>query len=193
MPRRASDYSKALIYKISCKNPEITDCYVGSTVDLTARIQQHLHFCNSPNHKNYSHYVYQVIRRNGGLNNWPIEKVEDYPCSSYEELVNRQKEVFDELGATLNNNVPNRPIGEYNKEYHVKNKDKISEYNKERYEKNKDKMKEYQKTYRDRNIDKIMTQKNTKVDCECGGKYTLSGKARHIRSQKHQNYLKALE
>ena len=32
-----ADYSKALIYKISCRDPSITDCYVGSTTNLIMR------------------------------------------------------------------------------------------------------------------------------------------------------------
>jgi hypothetical protein len=33
----------------------------------------------------------------------------------------------------------------------------------------------------------------TKFDCNCGGCYTNSTKARHLKTEKHQNYLKSIE
>ena len=41
MPRLAIDYSKAQIYRIVCKNPKITDCFIGSTTNLTHMRSNH--------------------------------------------------------------------------------------------------------------------------------------------------------
>ena len=41
MPRLPIDYSKTIIYRIVCKNPEIKDCYVGQTTDFTSRKSCH--------------------------------------------------------------------------------------------------------------------------------------------------------
>ena len=45
--------------------------------------------------------------------------------------------------------------------------------------------KEYDKEYRKENKEKI----NEKFNCDCGGKYTKSHKARHEKTQKHKNFL----
>ena len=37
MPHKPTDYSKTIIYKIVCKNPEIKNTYVGSTTDFASR------------------------------------------------------------------------------------------------------------------------------------------------------------
>jgi hypothetical protein len=51
---------------------------------------------------------------------------------------------------------------------------------------------EYDKKYQIINKEKIHEQKNKKSDCCCGGKYTHTCRARHMKSSKHQNYLKNL-
>ena len=45
--------------------------------------------------------------------------------------------------------------------------------------------KEQKKEYREQNRDKI----NETFNCECGGKYTYTHKARHLKTKKHQNYI----
>jgi hypothetical protein len=45
--------------------------------------------------------------------------------------------------------------------------------------------KEINKAYREKNKHKL----NEMFECECGGKFTYSSKARHMRSIKHQKYL----
>jgi hypothetical protein len=46
-------------------------------------------------------------------------------------------------------------------------------------------MKEYRKT----NKQKIREKQNQKFNCECGGKYTLQNKLRHLNFQKHKKYI----
>jgi len=43
----------------------------------------------------------------------------------------------------------------------------------------------YDRVYYIKNIDKIKTYKGTKVECFCGGRYTVTHKARHERSDIH--------
>lgn len=45
------------------------------------------------------------------------------------------------------------------------------------------------KQYYEANKDKLSEQKKQKFQCECGGYYTKVHKARHFKSQKHQEYL----
>ena len=94
-------------------------------------------------------------------------------------------------------------IIEKSKEYYNDNKDKIIEKSKEYYNDNKDKIIERSKNYRQKNIEKLSTKYNyeknkdklkekfkEKHNCTCGGKYTHIHKQQHIRSAKHQQYLK---
>jgi len=43
----------------------------------------------------------------------------------------------------------------------------------------------YDRQYYIKNIDKITTRQCAKVECVCGGRYTMSHKARHERSDIH--------
>ena len=41
------DYNNTIIYRIVCKDANITDCYVGHTTNMVKRRQQHKHTCNN--------------------------------------------------------------------------------------------------------------------------------------------------
>ena len=66
----------------------------------------------------------------------------------------------------VNNNVPLRTV----KEWREVNREKIKEYTTEYYQTNKEKY-------------------NQKFNCECGGKYTDAHRSRHMKSNKHQDYI----
>ena len=66
MPKQPIDFSKTIMYRIVCKNPEIKECYVGSTTDFKSRKQRHKHNCNSEHSKHYNINVYQFIREHNG-------------------------------------------------------------------------------------------------------------------------------
>ena len=78
MTKKPIDYSKACIYRIVCRDPEIKECYVGSTTNLTKRRYQHKSLCNNVNNKGYNFYIYRFIRENGGFNNWEIIEIEKF-------------------------------------------------------------------------------------------------------------------
>jgi hypothetical protein len=66
------------------------------------------------------------------------------------------------------------------------------EYKDRYYIKNKDEVSKKCKLYREKNKDKIAERRSIKYLCECGSKLNKDAKARHERSNKHQNYLKSL-
>ena len=72
--------------------------------------------------------------------------------------------------------------------YH-NNKDEYAEKNKLYRMNNTDVLKQKSKEYRDKNRDEINQKKSLKFDCACGGVYTNGHKSRHMKSQKHQNWL----
>jgi predicted GIY-YIG superfamily endonuclease len=60
------DYSNTINYKITCKNPDITDVYVGHTTNFVQRKHSHKQSCINNKATNYSCKLYEVIRANGG-------------------------------------------------------------------------------------------------------------------------------
>ena len=151
MPKKPIDYSKAIIYKICCKDVEITDCYVGSTTNLEKRKGTHKSVCNNDRDKSHNLNVYQFIRASEGWENWEFVLVEEYPCETKFQLESRERYWLETLGATLNKYIPTRTL----KEWVETNKGQLSEYHKEYYEDNKEKILEYTKEYRKNNKDKI--------------------------------------
>ena len=163
---------KTTIYKIVCKYPLVTDCYVGRSKDVTMRFNQHRVSCNYETGKGYNCKVYKTIRANGGFDNWNLVEIETIEHADDDTLLPRQREAFwyHELNATLNNNVPNQSpelsksiwkknnpeyFIEYGKQYALKNKDIITEKQKIYYIEHKEhlnaKSSQWVKDNRDRN------------------------------------------
>ena len=140
MPLTPIKYENGLIYKICCNDPNITDCYIGSTTNIIKRRQNHKTNCHNEKSKDYNMYVYQFIRDNGGWENWSLILIEYYSCNNKLELEKRERYYIEELHATLNKILPTRS----RKEYYLDNVEQIREYRKEYYTKNIDKIKDYQ-------------------------------------------------
>ena len=198
MPK-ASDYNNGLTYKFVCNDVDVPNVYVGSTVHFIKRKSNHKSYCNNGNRTGYNSYVYRFIRANGGWDNWIMLKICDFPCNSKFELETDERRHMVLLHADLNKNIPTTILYDNNymkhyyidnkvtlnakmKEYYVDNKVKIQEYRIE----NKEKLKEYQLKYRVDNTDTI----NEKCVCECGGKFTIKNKTRHLKSLKHCKFIK---
>ena len=190
-------YDQSIIYKICCNDPLITDIYVGSTTNFKHRKYSHKNCCINENNNKYNSNVYQFIRTNGGWDNWSMIEVEKCNAVDKRDLEKRERYWLETLKATLNKQIPTRTRKEWGKEYYIDNKEKIKEYrenNKEnlkKYEKeyfvnNKESIKKKHKLYRQDNKEKI----NKNFICECGGKYQHQSKSRHIKSKKHQDYMK---
>jgi predicted GIY-YIG superfamily endonuclease len=101
------DYSRTIIYKLVCKDPTITDCYVGATTDFTQRRYRHKNNCINEKQKEYDFTVYRFIRANGGFANWDMIMVEEYSCENSIQSATRERYWLETLRATLNINVPN--------------------------------------------------------------------------------------
>ena len=101
MKEKPVDYSATLIYKITCKDPTITDLYVGHTTNFVQRREQHKQ-CSV----NTSSKLYNVIRNNGGWTNWTMEIVNFFNCKNLNEAKTKEQEYFVALNATLNSIEP---------------------------------------------------------------------------------------
>jgi hypothetical protein len=100
------DYSNTIIYKITCNDTTITDLYVGHTINFVQRKNAHKNTCLNEKSSSYKCKLYEVIRNNGGWNNWKMEIVNFFNCKDLCEAKQREQEYFVSLNATLNSIEP---------------------------------------------------------------------------------------
>ena len=67
MPRLPIDYSKAQIYRVVCKNPKITDCFIGTTTNLTHMRSNHHKESKNENPKQIKSYIDLFVKMGDGL------------------------------------------------------------------------------------------------------------------------------
>ena len=196
-------YEKGKIYKLCCKDPTITEIYIGSTLNQYRRKHAHKNNSNNPNSRMYNYYVYQFIRENGGFENWDLVILEEYPTENKNELVWKEREYIELLKPALN--CVKRPIitveekSEQNRElerkrrennpdkfrersrrYRENNPEKISEKGRRYRENNKQKISEYQKKHYENNKEKISEKGKERVNCNiCNKEFARWSLSRH--------------
>ena len=106
MPKTEIDYSNTIIYKITCKDPTVTDVYVGHTTNFVQRKHAHKQSCINDKTPNYKCKLYEVIRNNGGWVNWKMEIINFFECRDHYEARKKEQEYFISLNATLNSIEP---------------------------------------------------------------------------------------
>ena len=173
-----NNYDRSKLYKIVCN---VTGkIYVGSTTEpsLASRLTGHK-----------SHYKYYLtgkrdyitsfeILKNG---NYYIELICNAACTSKDELNAIEGYHIRNLDC-VNRCVPGRTQKQYNDDHAVE----IKKYKKNYSEVHAVKIKQYINQYTKDNADKL----KQKINCECGGKHTYANISTHLKSIKHQNYLK---
>ena len=97
-----NDYKNSVIYRIYCKNPDIIECYIGSTKCFEDRFYTHKSACNTKHNKQYNLYLYKFIRENGGWDNFDREILEYYDCNNEEELKQKEQEYISRFEPKLN-------------------------------------------------------------------------------------------
>jgi len=148
----------SVVYKIYCKDPNIKDCYIGSTKDFRNRKKQHKRKCNNPNYKDYNYKVYKFIRNNGGFENWAFEILETFNTIDKQYLHKIERKYVESNNSTLNFQIPTRTI----QEWQQANKDYSIEY----YKNNKE----------------VIQQK---IKCDCGCMINMCNIIRHRKTKKH--------
>jgi len=179
-------------------------CYVGSTQNFTRRKCQHKFHCKTLNQK-----IYQVIRENGGWDNWSMIKIEDTDYETKLDAHKRERELLEYFGNGMNERTPSRnweeecqkehnkqyrdthkpQANKYAKQYREDNREQINEWRKQYRKDNKEQITEYKKQYYEDNKEQIAEQRNKKYNCECGSTCSLRNKSAHLKSKKHQNFL----
>ena len=90
-----SKYENSSIYKISCRDIEVNEIYIGSTINFTRRKHNHKTVCNNENDKDYNLNVYKYIREYGGWDNWTMIEIEKVNCSDKRELCKIERQFKD--------------------------------------------------------------------------------------------------
>ena len=167
------------VYKIVCRDKEITEFYIGSSMNFHKRKIQHKNSSNNLNSRNYCLPLYMFINVNGGFENWEIVVIKEYKFITKKELNINEQYYIDLLKPNLNRN---NAYGK-DEEYYSNNKRTIKLSNKLYKLNNSDKVKENNKIYRSK-YNKI------KDNCpQCGEEMLKSSITRHIK-RKHKVDLK---
>ena len=199
------NYSNGKIYKIEpIVEHEEGDIYIGSTTKLylSQRMDSH-RSCYKQWKKGVQKYTTShLLFEKYGIENCNILLIESVNANSKDELHARENHYIKSLKC-VNKNIPSRTNKEYRNDNKERLKIKTQEYRDNHKERIKIKIQEYRdnhkeeikirdKKYREANLDKIHALNNKKTDCPCGGSYTHCHKALHLRTLKHQNYIKSL-
>jgi hypothetical protein len=173
MPRKPIDWSKALFYRLVCRDPTITECYVGSTTNEVKRRSCHKSRCTIKTDPYHNLFVYRFIRSMGGWDNWQLIVIEHRPVNNKKEASIRERFFVEQYKAKLNKQVPSRTPAEYR----VDHADEIKQYRVD----HKEKLNKQSAAWNLANE----AYSKTKHICECGGHYTTAGKIQHIKSKNH--------
>lgn len=188
------NYQLGKIYKIVCN---VTgQVYVGSTCEptLAKRLSKHVdsYRCWLGGK---SHYVtsFKVLENY----DFDIVLLENYPCSSKDELFVRERYFTNEIDCV--NKCKNQGLlielgkKEYRKQYLEQHEHEIKQSKKIYYDKNRIQLIEKKRLYDHINRIQIREKKNQKCTCECGRYYCLGHKARHMKSPIHKQYIELLK
>ncbi len=148
--------------------------YIGSTAlpTLAKRLGKH-----KDEYKRYlkglTKYISAYKLFDEDVDNVKIFLVQEFSCSSRDQLHKREREVIENTEC-VNLNIPWRQHGESNQVWK---------------EKNIEQFKAYQKLYTAKNKNWIKKKQGKKHKCICGGKYRHSNKSYHIQTKRHNDFL----
>jgi predicted GIY-YIG superfamily endonuclease len=157
------------IYKISCKDQKIKECYIGSTNNFKRRIRQHTY--NSNHCYNEHHNLYGFINNNGTINNFNFEMLLKVNVDERKELLEIEKQFIKSHNNLLNKYIPNRN----QKEYYHDNYDILKQKRLIKYNNNREEI--------------LLKKSSTMVTCECGITLTKNHLNRHYKSIKHCQFI----
>lgn len=198
--------SKGHIYIIFCNvNPKIY--YVGSTFNqLKQRWKKHkIHYEEKQPVSLYKYFDEY------GIENFTMKLIKSYNVCREHNKDRKHLEAYEllwinKLKGCCNKILPFNPLPKLSKQiYYQNNKEQSSNsckkwrennidkkkiIDKRYYENNKEKIKEREKEYKKINKEHIKERAKGKYTCECGSIIGIYKKNRHLKSLKHQDYIK---
>jgi len=172
MPKKATDYSKIVIYKIQHQDKEDL-LYVGSTTDFTKRKSQHKRTSTNSTYRDYNEKKYKMIRDNGGWCAFNMVQVKAFPCNNKQEAHAEEDRIMREMKARMKD----RRTSKTEQQYYLDNQEHFKEKQQLYRENNKDKILKSSKEYRDKNKQVIL--------CECGCSISKLNMLTHLKTKKH--------
>jgi len=145
----------SVIYKISCLDESVKECYIGSTIDFKKRMTHHKSDCHNENGRHYNVPLYQFIRENQGWGAWKMTIIDSLTTTDKKEIEKCERKYIEEQEFSLNKFIPTRTSKEYWQEYHLHNKEKINKYQKQYQQAHKEEIAEKKKQYREANREKL--------------------------------------
>ena len=172
-------FQNGKIYVI--RSPSTDKIYIGSTIEkyLSNRFGGHKsNYKNFLNGKYHNVTSFEIIK----LGDSYIELLELFPCNSKLELCKREGEMIREHKLNcVNKNIAGRAKKEYQKEYKIDKKEKITKYQKEYNKQN----------YENHKAEILEKHKQTYI-CDCGSELKLCANSRHNKTIKHKTYLNSI-
>jgi hypothetical protein len=157
------NYAKSIFYKLVCRDPSITEKYVGFTTNQYNRLQYHKEACSDPKNIGHGFKVYKFIRSHGGFDNWEMQILEFRPCKDKFEARLRERYWVEELKAELNSQVPGRTSKEACHSYYLQHREALAA--------------------------KEKIRGALRVKCGCGSQHAFRANASHARTKKHLKWL----
>lgn len=163
MHQEQNPYENTVIYKIVCNDLNVKGGYIGHSINFEHRKMEHKSNCGCVSGKKYNLKLYEIIRKNGGWENYSMTVVQRYPCNNSIEAREKEQEYYEKLDSSLNTFIP---YFAYDGTLEEKEKERL----RIKYEKNKERLSEIA---------------HEKFTCECGLTRSMSSKRRHLKSPIH--------
>jgi hypothetical protein len=178
------------VYKLVCKDENIKDIYIGSSINLDSRLQKHKFNTLNENSSKYHLNVYNKIRENGSWYNWKCEVLDKLQNPTRSQLIQLERMYYEENIdiATLNTVYCGRSKKETNNAWSKKNPDYWKKYRLNNIEA----FKEYNDKYYNENKERLAIYYSTIIPCECGTSIRRGGLCKHKKTSKHINLMKNL-
>ena len=176
-------YENGKIYMIT--DIAMTKKYIGSTTEsLKKRFERHRskyqEYLRGGADNTRSYWLFDEF----GVENCKIFLIKNFPCNSREELEREEGNIIK------GEDCMNKVIAGRTRKEHYKDENDYICFQKKIYRELHPEKRQEEGRKRYEKMKHILSERHL---CGCGKYYTFEHKKRHEKSQKHQNYLKALE
>ena len=184
MTKAKIDYSKSKIYRIESINEINSEVYIGSTTKqyLSQRLSKHKtgyrQWKKGAPHE--SHVTSFDIFDKYGIGNCKIVLIENYPCTTVEELRRREGYYIKHIKC-VNKLIAGNTKQNYRDTHSVQIKQQMKQY----YQTHAEQKRQYNQTH----AEQIKQRSSELIECECGSTHQRSTKAQHMRTNKHIDFL----
>lgn len=170
--------------KLKQQRSQIINCECGRQYTILNK-NRHL---QSKVHIDYQNKLYGTIEPEPLLSEEEKLQILHQKQKEYRE---KNAEKIKEFKKTYNDKNKEQ-IKEQTHNYYEEHKEEIKLKTKKYVEENQDKVKEHRQEWYQKNKEKILEKQKQIFVCECGSEVRCAGKAEHLRSTKHKNYIESL-